>query len=199
MILPALFFLGWDEYFTRSGVWGFSPDHTVGIRWGHLPLEEILFFITVPYCCLFIYECIRCYFPKLHQKRWADRLLLTMALLFFVTGVIHIEKAYTAYTFLLTGLFIGFLFLFKKFFTSFDSLSFMLAYLIIIIPFLLVNGVLTAIPVVWYNDAENLGIRIFSFMPYPMHNIPLEDIFYGMLLILMNVAIYERIKTRTSG
>jgi lycopene cyclase domain-containing protein len=68
--------------------------------------------------------------------------------------------------------------------------------MIILIPFLIVNGVLTAIPVVWYNDAENLGLRIFSFLPYPMHNIPIEDIFYGMLLILMNVAIYERLRHR---
>jgi lycopene cyclase domain-containing protein len=196
MLLPGILFLIWDEYFTRSGVWGFSDLHTIGIRWGSLPLEEVLFFITVPYCCLFIYECVRCYFPALSHKRWADYVLMIVGVILLLLGVMNFDKAYPAYTFLLCSLFICCLFLFKTFFKSFDSLSFLASYVIILIPFLIVNGVLTAIPVVWYNDAENLGLRIFSFLPYPMHNIPFEDIFYGMLLILMNVAIYERLRHR---
>jgi lycopene cyclase domain-containing protein len=196
MLVPGILFLCWDEYFTRSAVWGFSAKHTIGIHLGSLPLEEVLFFITVPYCCLFIYECIRCYFPAISNKRWANYVILLLAIILFVTGVIHSDKSYTAYTFILCALFVACLFLFRNYFKGFDSASFLISYLIILVPFLLVNGVLTAIPVVWYNDAENLGIRIFSFLPYPLHNIPFEDIFYGMLLILMNVSIYERLRNR---
>jgi len=195
MILPAIFFLCWDEYFAKSGVWGFSDMHTIGIKLGSLPIEEVLFFITVPYCCLFIYECIRCYFPNLYQKKWADYVLISLGLILFVIGIIHFDKAYTAYTFLINALFIACIFLFRTYFKGFDSISFLISYLIILIPFLIVNGVLTAIPVVWYNNVENLDVRIFSFLPYPMHNIPLEDIFYGMLLIMMNVVGYERLKS----
>lgn len=196
MILPALFFLIWDEYFTRSGVWGFSDDHTIGIKIGQLPVEEVMFFFTVPYCCIFIYECIRCYFPSLANKIIADRLMIILGVMLLISGMIHIDKAYPAYTFLLNALFIFSLYIFRKFFPGFDATSFLVSYLIILIPFLIVNGILTAIPVVWYNNAENLGIRIFSVLPYPFRNIPLEDIFYGMLLILMNVSIYEKLRSR---
>ena len=192
MWLPALFFLIWDQYFTSIQVWSFNEEYITGWKIGLLPIEEVLFFITVPYCCLFVYECIRCYFPNLSGSRAADFLLILHGLILLVAGVINFDKAYTSYTFILLSLFIAILFLFKRTFKSFDALSFLISYAIIIIPFLIVNGFLTSIPVVQYADTENLGIRIFSFLPSPMHNIPFEDIFYGMLLILMNVVFYER-------
>jgi len=67
---------------------------------------------------------------------------------------------------------------------------FLFSYTLLLIPFLITNGILTGYgleeEVVWYNDAENLGVRLVT--------IPIEDIFYGMLMILGSVTIYHLMK-----
>lgn len=187
MIIPALLYILWDAYFTKLGVWSFNEAYITGIKIAGLPLEEILFFFVVPYCCVFIYACIRSYFPNLKNKKAADWFLKLLAVAFLIAGLIYIDKHYTSWTFILTGIFIPFIYLFRNIFKSFDAISFVVSYAICLIPFLIVNGLLTAIPVVLYNDAENLAVRIYT--------IPVEDAFYGMLLILMNIVLYEKLKT----
>lgn len=189
MILPVVFYLVWDMAFTRAGVWSFNSRYITGFFVGNLPLEEVLFFVVVPFCCVFIYECVRCYFPRLDNFHSADRLLQIIGLLLFIAGLIFYRRAYTAVTFCLTGLFIAALYLFRSFFRDFSASFFLVAYAIALIPFLVVNGLLTALPVVEYNNTENLGIRIYT--------IPFEDVFYGMLLMLMIIALYERKRHRS--
>lgn len=188
MLLPALLYIVWDIYFTATGVWRFNPGYITGIQLYNLPLEEVLFFFVVPYCCMFIYECIRAYFPAVMQIRWAWGLLLVLAALLFITGIIHYNKSYTCWTFLFTAIFIAAIYLLQKKAAFFNAGLFVVSYAVMLIPFLIVNGFLTAIPVVLYNDAANLGIRIYS--------IPFEDTFYGMLLVLMNVVLYEKLKSK---
>ena len=50
------------------------------------------------------------------------------------------------------------------------------------------NGLLTALPVVTYDDTENPGIRLLT--------IPVEDTQYTLLLLLMNVILFENFKRR---
>lgn len=67
---------------------------------------------------------------------------------------------------------------------------FYLSYLVCLIPFLIMNGILTACPVVIYNNAENLGIRIGT--------IPVEDTMYCLQMLMMNVTMYELLKKKFS-
>jgi len=187
MIIPALLYIIWDAYFTKLGVWSFNEKYITGMKLIGLPLEEILFFFIVPYCCIFIYACIRSYYPNLTNKKRANEILKALAVLLLIIGVIYYNKYYTGCTFIFTGIFILLIYLFPNYFKSFDAVSFIVAYAVCLIPFLVVNGFLTALPVVKYNDAENLGIRIYT--------IPFEDVFYGMLLILMNIIFYEKLKS----
>lgn len=186
MIIPALLYVVWDIFFTAKGVWRFNEEYITGIKLYNLPAEEVLFFFIVPYCCVFIYECIRCYFPGVKNKTAGGIILKGMAVLLLATGIFFYKNYYTGWTFIFTALFIGMLYTAKNYFKNFDASSFVIAYAIILVPFLIVNGFLTAIPVVLYNDAENLGIRIYT--------IPLEDVFYGMLLMLLNISIYEKLR-----
>ena len=72
---------------------------------------------------------------------------------------------------------------------------FYLMYSIILIPFFIVNGILTGMwiseEVVWYNDEENLGFRLMI--------IPVEDVFYGMAMLLMTTIISDKLKAKGIG
>ena len=63
-----------------------------------------------------------------------------------------------------------------------------ITFLLILIPFFIVNALLTGSfiesEVVWYNDNENLGIRVFT--------IPIEDFGYAFSLMLFNLLLIRR-------
>ena len=180
-------FIVWDMYFTQIGVWGFNPRYHSGIEFNHLPLEEMLFFICIPFSCLYTYHCLNVLISNDHFAIAEKYISLVLMAFLFITALISYEKLYTFYTFsaLLLCIFL------LKYLVKVKWLSrFYFAYMVLLIPFTIVNGILTGTglpePVVWYNNSENLAIRFLT--------IPIEDIFYGMLLILLNVAVFESLK-----
>ena len=186
MLLPAIFYIVWDSFFTERGVWSFNEQYITGIKLYNLPIEEVLFFFVVPYCCFFVYACVRTYFPAIKNRGTGDLLFQIIAVSALLFGALHYDKYYTGYTFILLAVFIAVYYLLRSYFKGFSATYFLIAYAIILLPFLLVNGFLTAIPVVLYNDNENMALRIYT--------IPFEDIFYGMLLVFLNILIYEKLK-----
>ena len=188
--LTGGFFIIWDIIFTAQGVWGFNPRYLSGIYLFGLPLGEWLFFVTVPFACVFIYRVLNYFWPKDPLERWAAR--ITQLLIFFSLSLafLNFGKSYTFYTFLFLGITLTFL-LYKG---ATHLGRFYRAYAVIIIPFLIVNGILTGSgieeEVVWYNNQENLGIRMLT--------IPIEDMFYGMLLVLGVVTLYEWFEEKAS-
>lgn len=185
-ILPvAAFFIVWDVFFTVKGVWGFNHDYLSGVYLVNLPLEEWLFFFTVPFACVFIYECLNFYIKKDLLQSIAPFLTNLLIVVFFAIGIWKFWHMYTATTFLLAG---GFLLYHKLFEDGVYMSRFYLAYLVSWIPFLIVNGVLTGgytqEPVVIYNPEEYFGIRITS--------VPVDDSAYSFLLLLMVTTLFER-------
>ena len=182
--ITAIVFIIWDISFTNMGVWGFNETYLTGVHIANLPIEEWLFFITVPYACMFIYEALNYYIKKDILGKISYQLSYLLIVVLFVLGFIFIEKWYTGLTFIFTASYLLFIVIYVKP-TYLGRLY--TGYLVSLIPFLLVNGILTGsfIPdeIVWYNNSENLSIRIFT--------IPIEDSIYMLLLLLMNISIYE--------
>lgn len=190
--ITGSFFIIWDVIFTINGVWGFNPDYLVGLDILHLPIEEWLFFITIPYACLFIYEVQKRFVKEDYLALMGKPFSLLLGLILVASAIGNHEKAYTFWNFLFCG---GFLLLHYFIIRPNYLGRFYFSFAIAMLGFFFVNGILTgtgiAEPVVWYNNDENLGIRLGT--------IPVEDIFYGMLLILMNLTFYEYFKAKQKG
>lgn len=191
-LLVALIFLSWDIAFTNMGVWSFNPDYLTGLYLINLPLEEVLFFFCIPFSCVFTFYCLDRFF-NLSWHRGAERMVcIALSIFLLAAGLFNLERSYTSVTFISTGL-VCLLLVFVAGITWFGkSLT---VYGILLLPFLLVNGVLTGMgleePVVRYNDNENLGIRLLT--------IPIEDTAYGYLLVLLNLYFFRLLDSRKEG
>jgi len=183
--LVAFPFLIWDVVFTSFGVWGFNPTYHMGITLWGLPLEELLFFFCIPYACLFTHYAV-CYFWKnLFLTRNVNNAV--SVILFFVSILvvfIHNNKLYTMVNFSLFALCM----LYARFYDQKVAPRFFITWLVILLPFLLVNGLLTGSfiegEVVWYNPEHMMGIRVFT--------IPLEDFFYTFNLLYPSLILFEK-------
>ena len=185
-LITAAVFIIWDIYFTKHNVWWFNRDYVTGLFISGLPIEEWLFFIIIPYCCLFIYEVARAYM-KWQYTRFIIPLNIILFLFFLGVTILNFDRTYTAVNFGMAAIMIGLQFILKTHRTY--LFYFYIAYALSIVPFLLVNGVLTAMPVVGYNNEENLALRIYT--------IPVEDFAYLVNLLLMNLNLYEWFKRKS--
>lgn len=182
----AAFFILWDVWFTADGVWAFNERYVSGLFFINLPVEEWLFFVIIPYACIFIYDAFKYFIKSDPLQPVSSAITFVLSAILIILSFYYSEKQYTQVTFLATAVFLIFHYLvFKNKYLG----RFYIVYLIHLIPFFTVNGILTSLPVVTYNNAENLGIRIGT--------VPVEDSIYSMLLLLMNITIYEFLNQRS--
>jgi lycopene cyclase domain-containing protein len=188
--ITAVVFIVWDVIFTKNGVWGFNHEYLVGIDIINLPIEEWLFFICIPYASIFTHYALKHFFPTIGLNRKITS-IITLSLIVLLLGVVafNFEKAYTFYNYSLL-----ILVLFYGLVTRNKELQrFYITFLVILIPFFMVNGILTGSfidgEVVWYNNNENLGIRIGT--------IPIEDIGYAFNMLFMSIILIEKFKQKS--
>lgn len=191
LLITLIPFIIWDIYFTYKGYWGFNEIYLSGLNLLHLPIEEWMFFICIPYACIFTHIAILEINPRLQlSEKLTKQISIALLLLFGILLLFNFNKAYTAVDMVFALVILGWVY--RKNQTLLRS--FFITFLFMLIPFFIVNGVLTGTGiegnVVWYNDDQNLGIR--------MGTIPVEDTVYAFSLILLNLFLYYKFKNKTS-
>lgn len=188
-LFPAILFSGaifimWDLRFEELGIWRFNAEYVTGIYILNLPVEEWLFFLVIPYFGVFIYEVLKVKLSGFEKPNIFLAISLVLLVAFALLAYFARQRLYTFFTFFLLTIYFGYTVFRNRFKPHYTK--FYLTWVVMLVPFLIVNGILTALPVVEYNEVHTLGIRFLT--------IPVEDFFYFFLLLLMNLTIYEYIK-----
>src|SRR5210317_1835287 len=71
IIITLAFFISWDVLYTYLGVWGFNPKYLTGINLINLPIEEWMFFVAIPYSCVFTYYALNYLIKKDYLGKYA--------------------------------------------------------------------------------------------------------------------------------
>lgn len=184
-ILVAIPFIAWDIYFTASNVWWFNTDYTLGITIAGLPLEEMLFFIFIPFSCVFTYYSIDKYYKWDSLSALNNILVFVSVIVLSLVALLNIDKIYTLVTAVATILTLLYLhFVVRAVWITKASLVFT----ILMLGFFPVNGILTGTgiesPIVNYNPKEFLGIRMLT--------IPVEDAVYGYTQFLLVLYFFKK-------
>jgi lycopene cyclase domain-containing protein len=188
-IIVAIPFIAWDVWFTAHGVWWFNTNYTLGYTIAGLPLEEILFFICIPFSCIFTYYTIDKYYKWQLLSAFNTLLVFVSIIILSVVGLLNSDKIYTFITALVTLLTLIFL----HFIAKVDWITkASLVFTILMLGFFPVNGVLTGSfiesPIVNYNPNDFLGIR--------MGTIPIEDAVYGYSQFLLVLYFFKKLKQK---
>jgi len=183
--ISAIPYIIWDQYFTEKSYWGFNSEYLLGIYIYDLPLEEMLFFICIPFACIFTHVSIlkiKAFTLTTKASNLISTLILAGA---FLLLVCNLEKAYTVWVTAFT------LIIHLLAYAYYRPLlrHFYITFIFMLIPFFIVNGILTGMgiegEVVWYNNVENLGLRI--------NTIPVEDTLYAYSMILLNLMTFHKL------
>lgn len=187
IFLALIPFITWDALVTGRH-WWFNEQYIIGTRLFGLPLEECLFFITVPFSSLFVWEVLAAYFSnrKIQSLRW----LRSGLMVGIPTGIVlfGIGKEYTGLATFGLGLVAMLDYLLK---TGIFLQSRILSFSAILTGLMLVfNGFLTARPVVLYDYDFQIPLLIYT--------IPLEDFLFGYTLIYLCTILYQKFTGKTN-
>ena len=178
--ITATVYLVWDIVVTAQGHWSFNHTYAgKGVLKG-LPLGEVLFFFCIPYACLFVYWIFRLFLPeKLLPIPTVTFWIL--AGVFLLAGILNLKRGYTRLAFLSCAAFLLLALAIKP--SLLQSSHTWEYFLFSFIAFLIVNGILTGLPVVLYNPKAILGFRVIT--------IPVEDFFYNFSFLGFNLLLYR--------
>jgi lycopene cyclase domain-containing protein len=188
ILVVGFCYLLWDVLVTAQGEWSFNSRYLTGIEILNLPLEEIMFFITVPYSCLFIYEVVL-YATKNSHFKIPNGVVIAMIVLLTAASIAFYSQGYTMKALVSCAVFLAATLLLDR--SLIRSKQYWLWLVVCYIPFMIFNSVLTALPVVEYNSVAIWGVRFGT--------IPVEDFFYNYSMLSFYLLFYRMIRRETAN
>jgi len=186
ILCAFIFFVIWDELVINY-FWSFNQKYISGFLIGRIPIEEVLFFISVPFACLFLWVNYKKLFVEIKEIKFFKNPLFLLLILVGAAFSLFIGKIYSGVVLSVFFLVIVVDSILKtKLFLQKHFLIFIFG-VVNILTFIF-NLYLTARPVVIYNTFLKTNINIIS--------IPIEDFIYGMALISIVIIIYEKLNNR---
>lgn len=188
-LLVAIPFITWDIWFTANGIWWFNTDYIVGRNIFGLPMEEWMFFICIPFSCVFTYYCLNKFFDLSWANAFNNIIVFVSIIVCVLVALLHHDKLYTLVTALVTILTLIYLhFIARVQWVGQASLVFT----VLMLGFIPVNGILTGTglksPIVNYSTDAILNIRVLT--------IPIEDSVYGYTQFLLVIYFFELFSNR---
>lgn len=186
IVFSCAIYVIWDLRFEEKAIWRFNQEYLTGINILNLPIEEWLYFPVISFLGVYIYEFVKYRFSKFEYPNTFLFFSLVLLVLFGSITYFSRQKLYPFFTFFLLSIYLAYTVFRNRFKRHYTKFYF--AYFILLVPFIIINGILTALPVIEYNPVHNLGIRLYS--------IPIENFASLFLLFIMNVTIYEYLTER---
>ena len=81
-LMVSLPFIIWDSWAVSQGHWSFNPDYIIGLYIGNLAVEEVLFFITVPFAMASVYSLV----VSRPLRQYPDRVAYWYLVSLLITG-----------------------------------------------------------------------------------------------------------------
>jgi len=176
-------FVIWDVLVVQRH-WWFNPRYTTGAVIAGLPVEEILFFVSAPFACLFVWDV---FFANREAGVLLDNRIVRTGIAgggLAAVPLLWFGYEYAGTVLLALTVVAG---LDQVLRTRLLRQGRTYRYLGVVTLFILLfNGYLTFRPLVLYADSYLLGLRILT--------IPVEDFLYGYALVILTVLIYHRFR-----
>jgi lycopene cyclase domain-containing protein len=172
IVIVGVPFILWNIIVSSIGHWRWNPDHVAGMTILTLPIEEWMFFITVPFSSLFIFEAMNVL--RTDRNVNIGRIwFIFAAAVFGMAAFFNLSRGYTAIVSAAAAVFTGiFIFPSVRRMITVNGLIYLAAGMM---TFLIFNSLLTGLPVLIYGQTSITGIRIGP--------IPVEDFAYNYVLL----------------
>ncbi|MBB6501355.1 lycopene cyclase domain-containing protein [Pedobacter cryoconitis] len=173
------------EFLTQLKVIAFNPSYMTGMTLWQLPVEELLLSLVLPLCGVSVYLFLNLRFPDNGPEKYSlavSNMMIGVCIAMLYFG--H-QKLYTLFTFSILIVFIVYI-------EYVNKLRFMYrfyrAFLVSLIPFYILYGVLVNLPCLSFNKIQTLNFNQL--------NIPFETPFYFMSMLLLSIYLFELFKSR---